>query len=94
MSVSPGRRGWQVLLVGSLVPLCWLGMQAVHEFGHVAALWASGGTVAKVVLHPLTISRTDPGRPRSPTHGRISVPLPSVRGTPPVGARGAGLPDV
>jgi hypothetical protein len=61
MSVSPGRRGWQLLLVGSLLPLCWLGMQAVHELGHVAALWASGGTVAKVVLHPLTISRTDPG---------------------------------
>jgi hypothetical protein len=59
--VLAGGRGWQVLLVGALLPLCWLGMQAVHELGHVGALWASRGTVAKVVLHPLTISRTDPG---------------------------------
>jgi hypothetical protein len=54
-------RLWQPLLVGTLLPLCWLGMMAVHELGHVAGLWATGGTVAKVVLHPLTISRTDPG---------------------------------
>ena len=59
--MSAGGRGWQVLLVGTLLPSCWVGMQAAHELGHVAALWATGGTVAKVVLHPLTISRTDPG---------------------------------
>ena len=34
-------------------------MMIVHEFGHVLAAWASGGTVAKVVLHPLEFSRTD-----------------------------------
>src|SRR5262245_11944067 len=34
-------------------------MQAVHEFGHVVGAWASGGRVERVVLHPLTISRTD-----------------------------------
>src|SRR5437870_4599390 len=34
-------------------------MQAVHEFGHVAGAWLTGGQVARVVLHPLTISRTD-----------------------------------
>ncbi len=34
-------------------------MQAVHEFGHVAGAWMTGGRVATVVLHPLTISRTD-----------------------------------
>ena len=34
-------------------------MMAVHELGHVLGIFASGGTVAKVVLHPLTISRTD-----------------------------------
>jgi hypothetical protein len=55
------ERAWQGLMVAALLPLCWLGMMAVHEFGHVAALWATGGTVAKVVLHPLTISRTDAG---------------------------------
>jgi len=34
-------------------------MQAVHELGHVLGAWVSGGHVRQVVLHPLTISRTD-----------------------------------
>ncbi|MFQ5732055.1 MAG: M50 family metallopeptidase [Planctomycetaceae bacterium] len=37
----------------------WLLMQAVHEFGHVLHAWCSGGSVQRVVLHPLAISRTD-----------------------------------
>lgn len=32
---------------------------AVHELGHVIAGLTTGGTVTKVVLHPLAISRTD-----------------------------------
>lgn len=47
------------MLIASFLPLCWLGMMAVHELGHVVAARATGGTVAKVVLHPLAISRTD-----------------------------------
>lgn len=38
---------------------CWMLMQAVHELGHVLAAWATGGTVERVVLHPLAISRTE-----------------------------------
>jgi len=34
-------------------------MQAVHESGHVLGAWVTGGRVERVVLHPLTISRTD-----------------------------------
>ena len=34
-------------------------MQAVHEAGHVVAALLSGGRVARVVLSPLAISRTD-----------------------------------
>lgn len=34
-------------------------MQALHEFGHIVGAWMTGGTVTQVVLHPLTISRTD-----------------------------------
>src|ERR1700722_12263997 len=34
-------------------------MQAVHESGHVPGTWVTGGRVARVVLNPLTISRTD-----------------------------------
>ncbi|MDB5340895.1 MAG: hypothetical protein JWN70_6514 [Planctomycetaceae bacterium] len=45
---------WLSTLAGS-----WMGMQAVHEFGHVLGAWVTGGRVARVVLHPLTISRTD-----------------------------------
>jgi hypothetical protein len=55
------NRFFQVLLIGSTIGLSWLGMMAVHEFGHVAVLWATGGTVERVVVHPLAISRTDPG---------------------------------
>jgi len=49
----------QSLLIGSFLPLCWLAMQAVHELGHVVGATATGGRVERVVLHPLTISRTD-----------------------------------
>lgn len=34
-------------------------MMAVHEAGHVLGAWLTGGTVERVVLHPLAISRTD-----------------------------------
>src|SRR5687768_3019083 len=34
-------------------------MKQVHELGHVLAAVATGGEVERVVLHPLTISRTD-----------------------------------
>lgn len=34
-------------------------MQAAHETGHVLGAWLTGGKVVKIVLHPLTISRTD-----------------------------------
>ena len=55
------NRFFQALLIASTIALSWLGMMAVHELGHVLHLWVSGGTVEKVVLHPLEISRTDPG---------------------------------
>jgi hypothetical protein len=50
------------MLVLAAVPLgivCWLGMEAFHELGHLIGAWASGGKVQQVVLDPLTISRTD-----------------------------------
>jgi hypothetical protein len=50
---------WQVLLLVSLAGFSWLAMMVVHEFGHVLHAWLSGGTVERVVLHPLAISRTD-----------------------------------
>src|SRR6516162_8704678 len=53
------QRALQFLLITSTLLLSWLGMMVVHEFGHVAFAWSSGGKVARVVLHPLEFSRTD-----------------------------------
>jgi hypothetical protein len=52
-------RAHQFLLIASAVLGSWLGMQAVHEAGHVVGARLTGGRVERVVLHPLTISRTD-----------------------------------
>jgi hypothetical protein len=49
----------QTVLLISVGLGSWLGMQLVHEAGHVIGAWASGGHVEHVVLNPLTISRTD-----------------------------------
>jgi hypothetical protein len=57
VSHSPAR--WpQIILIGSLLGASWLGMQIVHELGHVLGAWATGGTVVHVELKPWTISRT------------------------------------
>ncbi len=53
-------RCFQVLLIASAAGFSWLGMQVVHEFGHVASLWMTGGSVDYVILHPLAISYTHP----------------------------------
>jgi hypothetical protein len=49
----------QFVLISSTVLGSWLGMQAVHEAGHTLGAWLTGGRVTRVVLNPLTISRTD-----------------------------------
>jgi len=49
----------RAVLIGSTLLGSWLALQAVHELGHVLGAAVSGGRVARVVLHPLTISRTD-----------------------------------
>jgi hypothetical protein len=59
-------RLFQALLIASTLVLSWLGMQVVHELGHVLGAWAGGETVNKVVLHPLMISRTDASHERHP----------------------------
>ena len=53
------QRLHQLLFVVSLVALSWLAMMAVHELGHVLGALVTGGSVERVVLHPLTISQTD-----------------------------------
>jgi hypothetical protein len=59
VSESALRRVRQIILIGSTILGSWLGMQAVHELGHVLGAWATGAHVTQVVLTPTTISRTD-----------------------------------
>lgn len=53
------KRFHQCLFIVSFLTLNWLGMMAVHELGHAFGALITGGTVRRVVLHPLAISRTD-----------------------------------
>ena len=53
------RRADQILLIGTLIPLSWFLMMAVHEGGHFLCAILTGGRVTSVVLHPFAISRTD-----------------------------------
>lgn len=53
------RRLPQLVLLVSTALLAWLWMQVIHEAGHALFGWWTGGDVRRVVLHPLTISRTD-----------------------------------
>ncbi|MCG8584657.1 MAG: M50 family metallopeptidase [Pirellulales bacterium] len=55
----PMQRFHQALFLLSILGWSWFGMMAIHELGHVLGAFLTGGTVERVVLHPLTISRTD-----------------------------------
>ncbi len=56
------NRFHRVVLISATLLASWLGMQAVHELGHVLGASATGGRVSRVILHPLTISRTELAR--------------------------------
>lgn len=49
----------RLVLIVSTLMASWWGMQGVHELGHVLGAWLTGGHVSRVVLHPLSLSRTD-----------------------------------
>lgn len=53
-----GGRGRQFVLVAATLCGSWLGMLAVHEFGHVLHAWLSGGTVTGVDLPLVGFSQT------------------------------------
>jgi len=53
------RRLPSLILIVATAPLAWLWMPVVHECGHALFGWLTGGEVRQVILHPLTISRTD-----------------------------------
>jgi len=54
--VPPLDRGVFAL---AMLGLSWLGMMAIHELGHVAGAWVSGGTVRQVIMPVMGFSRTD-----------------------------------
>jgi hypothetical protein len=81
----------QALLIASAVLGSWLGMQAVHEFGHLIGAAASGGRVAHVALHPLAISRTDLSSNPHPLAVAWAGPLIGVLLPLALWACGAGL---
>lgn len=49
----------RIALVATTLALSWLGMMAVHEFGHVLNAYLSGGRVSRLVLDPSDISHTE-----------------------------------
>lgn len=61
------QRFHQILFVMSLLATSWFAMMAVHELGHVVGALLTGGHVKCVVLHPLSISRTDVSPNPNPT---------------------------
>lgn len=52
------RRYYKILLITLLILFSWLGMQFVHETGHIISAVLSGGLVEKVKLNPLEFSQT------------------------------------
>lgn len=48
----------QFVLILSLVIVSWLGMQIIHELGHVLGAILTGAKISKIILHPLAISHT------------------------------------
>jgi hypothetical protein len=76
--ISTADRLKKKLLIASALLASWLGMQAVHESGHVVGGWLTGGRVERVVLHPLTISRTDPAENPQPLVVAWAGPIAGV----------------
>jgi hypothetical protein len=77
------------LLIVTTLIASWLGMQAIHELGHVLAARLTGGRVSNVALHPLGISRTDVAANPHPLVVAWAGPIVGV--TAPLGAWGVAL---
>ncbi|MEM6757470.1 MAG: hypothetical protein AAF586_09905 [Planctomycetota bacterium] len=48
-----------VLLLIALAAVAWPLMMLLHEVGHLLAAWLTGGSVGRLVWHPLVFSRTE-----------------------------------
>jgi len=63
---TTNQRAVQATLITFTLLASWLGMQQVHELGHISAAMAIGAKIDLVALHPLTISHTDVGPNKHP----------------------------
>jgi hypothetical protein len=79
-------RAAQVVLIVATLVASWLGMQAVHELGHVLAAQLTGARVSNVALHPLGLSRTDVAE--NPRPLAVAWAGPIVGATAPLAAWG------
>ncbi len=75
---EPAGRVWQAFLIGSVLGLSWLGMQIVHELGHVLGARATGGEVVHVQLRPWSLSGTDVSPNPRPLVERWAGPVVGV----------------
>lgn len=48
----------RILLILGTLGLSWYGMMLVHELGHCVGAWLTGGTVQRVIFHPLRFTET------------------------------------
>jgi hypothetical protein len=48
----------QALLIVATLAASWLAMQWTHEAGHILHAWATGASVARVVVAPVRLSQT------------------------------------
>jgi hypothetical protein len=65
----------RLLHAAGLLIVFWYLMMAVHESGHLVATLALGGTVERVILHPLAISQTVRSGSQSPLADCWAGPL-------------------
>jgi hypothetical protein len=72
------KRFHQFLLISATLGSSWLSMQAIHELGHVLGAVATRAQVKRVVLNPLSISRTDVGENPNPLFVVWAGPLIGV----------------
>jgi len=48
----------RLLFLPLFLIVCWFGMLAVHELGHILAAWSSGASVEQVVFMPISYTVT------------------------------------
>jgi hypothetical protein len=80
------RMTTQAFFILTTILASWLGMQQVHEIGHLGAAYWIGAAIDHVALHSFTISHTDVGPNRHPLVVVWAGPIAGVAVTVALGA--------